>query len=115
MISESVFKQIIAEAAYEGAKKALAEVGSRHEEPYEPKAYLSKEEAIAFLDKKGVPMSLGHLKNLRCRGEIPAFIINNKLRFLQSDLELWLTHNVKSDLQSLENAERVLAESAWRK
>lgn len=112
MISESVFKQMIAEAAYEGAKKALADIGSRDEVH---KDSLSAKEAIAFLDTKGVPMSEGHLKNLRYNGKIPAYTVNRKLRFLRRDLELWIERNINYDLQSMENAERILTKSARRK
>ena len=112
MISGSVFKQIIAEAAYEGAKKALEEIGP-HDNVH--KDILSVKEAIALCDKKGVCMSEGHLKNLRYKGIIPAFTVNRKLRFLRQDIELWIEQNIKNDLQSMETAEKVLAKSAGRK
>lgn len=102
---------MIAEAAYEGAKRALSDIGLRYEVH---KDSLSTKEAIAFLDAKGVSMSEGHLKNLKYNGKIPAYTVNRKLRFLRRDLELWIERKINYDLQSMENAERILAKSAGR-
>ena len=112
MISGSTFKQMLADAAYEGAKKALAEVGTCNKPQ---KEWLSLKDAVAFLDDKGVSMSVGHLKNLTYRDEIPSYKINRKLSFLPQDLELWIARNAQANRQSLENAGRELAKSAGRK
>lgn len=112
MISGSAFKQMLADAAYEGAKKALAEVTTCNKPQ---KEWLSLKDAVAFLDAKGISMSAGHLKNLTYRDEIPSYKINRKLSFSPHDLESWIERNAQSARQSLENAACELANSARRK
>ncbi len=112
MISGNAFKQMLAEAAYEGAKKALNEIGTQDKVR---KEWLSLKDAVSFLSDKGISISMGHLKNLTYRDEIPSYKINRKLSFLPQDLELWVERNAQSSRQSLEDAACGLARSAQRK
>ena len=112
MISGSAFRQMLADAAYEGAKKALNEIGTRDKVR---KEWLPLKDAVAFLAEKGISVSAGHLKNLTYRDEIPSYKINRRLSFLPQDLELWIERNARSSRQSFENAARELVRSARKK
>lgn len=113
MIPGNLFKQMMTDAAYEGARKALAEIGTNNTMP---KERLSLKDAASYISTKtGVGMSHDHLKKLGYKGEIRYSKINGKLSFLPQDLDSWIEQHAQSSDRSLEDAAREIAKSARRK
>lgn len=113
MISGDAFKRMLEDAAYAGAKKALAEAGTCqtiHKER------LSLKDAAAYItEKSGVGMSSAHLKTLLYKGDVVCSKINGKLSFLAKDLDFWIEKNAQSFDQSLIRAAQELNKSVRRK
>lgn len=107
-ITKNEIRKWVFEATEDCFKRLIAA------QSYHTNEYLSKDQALAFLDGRGYKTTVSKLYKLAASGEIPSVKINGKLNFPKSSLKEWVDQQIEHDV-SRANAGKLLAESAMRK
>lgn len=107
-ITKNEIRKWVFEATEDCFKRLIAA------QSYHTNEYLSKDQALAFLDGRGYKTTVSKLYKLAASGEIPSVKINGKLNFPKSSLKEWEDQQIEHDV-SRANAGKLLAESAMRK